>query len=267
MLKPVKVLFIIAAVLLLSFGVYLSVVMRHYTVPILMYHYVNDEEPLRSKLGVSVASFERQMRFLKEHRYNVVTLYELADLLQGKKKIPAKTVAITFDDGYLDNYTNVYPILKRYQLPATIFVVVNRVGKRLGNDEYMSWQQIQEMVDSGIITIGSHSMNHPNLTEIDSPEKLTYEIVESKRFLEEKLKRKIDFFSYPFGGNDAGSRVTAKEAGYRACVGTNFPPGYPGDDIYALKRLRISETSRNMLVFWIEASGFYTYIKEHRDEY
>src|SRR3990167_10195496 len=102
MLKPVKVLFIIAAVLLLSFGVYLGIVMRHYTVPILMYHYVNDEEPLRSKLGVSVASFERQMRFLKEHRYNVVTLYELADLLQGKKKIPAKTVAITFDDGYLD---------------------------------------------------------------------------------------------------------------------------------------------------------------------
>ena len=163
MSKLVKVPLIILAVLLLSFGVYLGILMCNYTVPILMYHYVNDEEPLRSKLGVSVAGFEKQMRFLKEHRYNVVTLNELVDLLRGKKKIPLNTVAITFDDGYLDNYTNAYPILKKLKLPAAIFVVVNRVGKRLGNDEYMTWQQIHEMADSGLITIGSHSMNHPNL--------------------------------------------------------------------------------------------------------
>lgn len=275
MSKLVKVTLIILAVLLLSFGVYLGILLCNYTVPILMYHYVNDEEPLRSKLGVSVAGFEKQMRFLKEHRYNVVTLNELVDLLQAKKKIPLKTVAITFDDGYLDNYINAYPILKKLKLPAAIFVVVNRIGKRLGNDEYMTWPQIQEMADSGLITIGSHSMNHLNLSEVDSEEKLRYEIFESKKILEEKLKKKIDgsttlridFFSYPFGGVNPKTRSLVIEAGYKAGAGTNFPKGYPNNDIYALKRLRISENAKNLFIFWVESSGFYTFIKENRDDY
>ena len=250
-----------------SFLIWLGTVLSHYTVPILMYHYINNEEPLRSRLGVSPESFERQMRFLRERNYNVVSLEELADLIKNKKKMPPKTVAITFDDGYLDNYTHAYPVLKKYNIPAAIFVVINRIGKHLGNDDYMSWSQIRELSQSGLITIGSHSMNHPNLSEINLEEQLKEEIFDSKKILEKELNQEVKFFSYPFGGRSLDARRLVSLAGYKAALGTNFPKGYPGDDIYALKRLRISENCRNLFIFWVEASGFYTHIKEQRDDY
>lgn len=264
---PIKITLIVLAALILSFGVWLGFVASHYTVPILMYHYINDEEPLKSRLGVSPEAFEKQMRFLRRHNYNIITLEELVNLVAGKNKIPRKTVAITFDDGYLDNYANAYPVLKKYNIPAAIFVVINRIGKRLGQDDYMGWDQIKELAGSGLITIGSHSMSHPNLSEVDSQDKLEYEILESKKILEEKLKKGIGFFSYPFGGLSVKARASCARAGYKACVGTNFPKDYPSNDIYALKRLRISENAKNLFIFWVETSGFYTYIKEHRDDY
>ena len=261
-------LFLIAFIaLVLSIGIWLGFIVSHYTVPILMYHYINDEEPLRSKLGVSPKTFDRQMRFLRENGYNIIPLEELADLIKNKKKLPSKTVAVTFDDGYLDNYTNVYPVLEKYHIPATLFIVINRIGKHLGNDDYMSWQQIKELSRSDLITIGSHSINHPNLSEIDSEDKLKYEIIESKRILEEALHRKINLFSYPFGGRSPEARKIVRLAGYKAAVGTNFPRGSPNDDVFALKRLRISENCKNMFIFWVETAGFYTYIKEQRDDY
>lgn len=246
---------------------WLGIVLSHYTPPILMYHYINSEEPLRSRLGVSPQSFEKQMRFLREHKYNILSLEELTDLIRNKKRIPAKTVAITFDDGYLDNYTNAYPVLKKYNIPATIFVVINRIGKHLGNDDYMSWHQIKELSENGLITIGSHSMNHPNLNEIHSEAELKEEIFESKKIVEQQLNKEVKFFSYPFGGRSPEACRLVSLAGYTAAVGTNFPKGSPGDNIYALKRLRISENSNNLFIFWIETSGFYTYIKEQRDDY
>lgn len=264
----IKTVLIICAVLILTFGLWLGfVVSRHYTVPILMYHYINDDEPSRSRLGVSPKSFQRQMRFLREHNYNVVTLAKITDLIKNKKRIPPNTIAITFDDGYIDNYTNAYPVLKKYNIPATIFVVINRIGKRLGQDEYMDWRQIKELSNSGLVTIGSHSISHPNLSEVTSEDELRDEIFASKKILEETLHKKVDFFSYPFGGVNSRARSLTIESGYKACVGTNFPKDYPGDDIYALKRLRISENSKNLFIFWVETSGFYTYIKEHRDDY
>ena len=114
----IKVIITVFSVLILSFGVYLGIIASNYTVPILMYHYINDQEPLKSRLGVSPKAFERQMRFLKEHRYNVLPFEELVNIVRERKKFPPRTVAITFDDGYLDNFTAAYPILKRYGIPA-----------------------------------------------------------------------------------------------------------------------------------------------------
>lgn len=264
--KPKKIILTVLAALGVSFGVWIGILVCHYTPPILMYHYINDEEPSRSKLGVSVKSFERQMRFLKEHKYNVISLEEFVTLIKNGRRLPLKTVIITFDDGYLDNYTNAYPILKKYNLPATMFVVIHRIGRHMGNDDYMSWQQIEELSNSGLITIGSHSINHPNLSEVASEGNLKYEIFESKRILEERLKRKVNFFSYPFGGMNTKARELVILAGYTASVATNLSKYYSHNDIYALKRLRISENCKNLFVFWVETSGLYTYIKEHRDD-
>lgn len=265
--KFLRTIIVFILVLFFSFCLWAWYVSTKYTVPILMYHYINEQEVKRSRLGVSPWAFERQMRFLREHKYNVISLSALSDLIRQKKKIPPKTVAVTFDDGYLDNYTNAFPILKKYNIPATFFVVINRIGRHLGNDDYMNWQQIKELSDSGLITIGSHSLNHPNLSESLSTNDLQREIFGSKKILENALNRKVMLFSYPFGGVSLKARAYVIKAGYKSAVGTNFPLGYPDNDVFSLKRLRISENCSNLLIFWIETSGRYTYIKEHRDSY
>jgi len=267
MRKFIRLIFIALGLVVLSFVVWLGYASTHYTVPIIMYHYINDEEPQRSGLGVSPKVFERQMCFLRKHKYNILPLEELADLIRQKKKIPPKTIAITIDDGYYDNYVNAFPILKKYSIPATIFVVTGRIGKVLGNDQYMDWQQIKEISESGLVTIGSHSLTHSNLTEMRSDDGLMTEIFESRRILKEALNKEVNLFSYPFGGVDPRARAYVIEAGYKAAVGTNFPDGYPDDDIYALKRIRIAENAGNLFIFWVETSGYYTFIKEQRDKY
>lgn len=236
---------------------------QNYCLPIIMYHSVSPDAQAQNRLSTSVDTFERQMRFLKNHRYNVLPLESLPDLIKNKKKIPNKTIAITLDDGYKDNYTFAFPILKKYNLPATMFIIVNEVN-RPQNDR-LSWKEIKMMQDSGLVTFGSHCLGPEPLVNIKSEENLKREILDSKKILEEKLARQITLFSYPEGRFNDKIRKLVIAAGYKLAVATSPGRQYPNNDIFVLKRLRISETARNMFVFWIQTSGFYTFIKEHRD--
>ncbi len=170
--RAIKIFLLFLVAIILSFAVYLSMLLRHYTVPILMYHYIDSGEAKKSRLGVSPEVFEKQMRFLKIHKYNVLPLEKIVELIKAKKLIPRKTVAVTFDDGYSNNYTYAYPVLRKYNLPAAIFVVMDRIGTHLGNDDYMDWQQIQELSSHGLIAIGSHTLTHRNLSEVKSEDEL-----------------------------------------------------------------------------------------------
>jgi len=229
-------------------------------VPILMYHNI-DQNWEKSKISVSPQSFEKQMRFLVRNRYNIVSLDKLAGMLKSDKKIPYKTVAVTFDDGYENNYTNAFPVLKRYNIPATIFVVIDKIGK----EGYLTWEQIEEMAGNKI-EIGSHTLSECYLPDIKDSARLKREIYGSRRLLKERIPEAGDFIAYCSGGFNKDIRQMVIDAGYDGACATNPGKAYPDDDIYALKRLRISRTSDNLFVFWIEASGFYTWIKEHRDE-
>ncbi|OIO39305.1 MAG: hypothetical protein AUJ75_01495 [Candidatus Omnitrophica bacterium CG1_02_49_10] len=230
-----------------------------YVVPVAMYHKI-DGDSMKSVLSLSPESFERQMAFLRKHKYNIIPLAELARIIKEKKRAPSKTIAITFDDGYENNYTNAFPVLKRYDIPATIFVVI----KDVGTDGFMTWGQIEEMRDAGI-DIGSHTLTHPHLPSIDE-NRLISEVVGSKAIIESRLGGTVKSFSYPSGGFNAMVRKEVVDAGYEVAVATNPGKKYPKHDPYALKRLRISRTSDNLFVFWIETSGIYTFIKEHRDD-
>lgn len=230
-----------------------------YVVPIIMYHKI-DGNSAASRLSVSPESFERQMKFLKAHRYNVVRLEDLADMVKDER-FTAKTIAITFDDGYEDNYRDAYPVLKRLGLPAAIFIIPAMIGA----DGYLTWDQVTEMSESGVISIGSHSMTHAWLP--DQPnQKLDIEIVASKRSIESHLTKDVGAFSYPSGGFNQNVRDKVIRAGYKIAVTTNPGKKYPKHDLFAMKRLRISSTSDNLFVFWFEITGFYTWIKEHRDK-
>ena len=236
-----------------------------YVAPIIMYHSVNPDAVAENRLAVPTEAFERQMRFLKEHHYNVLSLESLAGLIKEKKKIPRKSIAITFDDGYKDNYIYAFPILKKYNLPATMFIIVDEVGRPQA--DRLSWDEIKTMQDSGIITFGSHTLGHEHLPDIKSEQDLKKQIFDSMGILEEKLNKKITIFSYPNGGfNDRVRRIVI-DAGYKLAVATNPGKKFANDDIFALKRLRISANCNNLFVFWVETSGYYNFMREHRQRH
>ncbi len=232
-----------------------------YVVPIAMYHSITPGAIKENRLQVSVKNFERQARFLKKD-YNVLPLEQLADLIKRGEKLPSRVLALTFDDGYKDNYIYAFPILKKYKLPATMFLIINEIGR----PDRLSWNEIKIMQDSGLITFGSHALGPEPLVNIKSDEELKRQIFESKRILEERLGCKINMFSYPEGRFNDKIKQLVKDAGYKLAVATSPGKRFPDDDMFILKRLRISATSNNLFVFWIETSGFYIFIKEHRDE-
>lgn len=233
-----------------------------YVIPILMYHSVDPSAKKDNLLSVSLDSFQRQMRFLKEHHYNVVTLAEVVDIIKNKKKVPAHTIAITFDDGCKDVYIYAFPVLKKYNFPAAVFIVINEIS--LIQENRMSWDDVYTMQASGLITLGSHTTNHPNLAELTSEETIKNEIQGSKKILEEKLGRRVDTFCYPSGRFNEKSRKAVIDAGYELAVASNPGKGFPDDDIFALKRIRISSNAANLFIFWIEASGYYNLMRESK---
>jgi len=237
-------------------------VRSQYVVPILMYHYVPLNANYDDRLSIQKDVFERQMKFLKENRYTVIPLEELADLIRMRKKIPFKTVAITFDDGAQDNYLNAFPVLKKYGFPATIFLVYNEVD-RPGNDR-LSWKNIKEMQDSGLITFGSHTFSHKVLTDIASEKELRYEIQDSKKAFEQKLGREVSLFSYPNGRFNLHIRDIVQSSGYKAAVAVKTGRNHSSRDVYLIKRLRVSPSSGNMIVFRFNVSGYYSFFKDFK---
>jgi len=255
-----KRLVTVSGITLIILFLLIGFVRQQYVLPILMYHSVKPSVASGNRLIVSVNTLERQMNFLKKHNYNVLNLEDAAALIKGRRKLPPKSIVLTFDDGNKDNYTYAFPILKKYNLPATIFLIFSEVGR----PDRLSWEEINRMRDSGLISFGSHTINHPFLEYIKSDEELKREISGSKAMLEKKLGRPVDTFSYPMGRFDSKVRQFVVDAGYKAGVVSNPGKDYPNDDVFVLKRLRISENAGNLFIFWIETSGYYNFIREQR---
>jgi peptidoglycan/xylan/chitin deacetylase (PgdA/CDA1 family) len=172
---------------------------------ILCYHRVNDRE--KGYLSVPVDAFRKQMKWLSEQGYHSASL---ADLLDGK--IDEKSVVITFDDGYEDNYQHAFPIMRDYGFQGIIFLI----AKKIGEPSYLKISQIEDMMKSGF-EFGSHTLSHPNLKTL-SVEQKRHEIADSKIALEKLFGTPFDFFCYPFGQFDAEAAQIVKETGYRgAC--------------------------------------------------
>ena len=148
-ITPKKILKIFAITLLVLAVSFIIFLQNNYIVPIIMYHSVKPVSDPNDRLCVPLDKFERQMRFLKQYGYNVIALEDLGNLIREGKKIPFRTVVITFDDGYMDNYTYAFPVLEKYALPATVFLILDEVERPLG--DRLSWKQIQKMQDSGLI--------------------------------------------------------------------------------------------------------------------
>jgi peptidoglycan/xylan/chitin deacetylase (PgdA/CDA1 family) len=175
-------------------------------IPVLMYHGIQDGTMTASpyfETNTSPAVFEMHLQFLRDQGYSTVCLSEAINALRLEKK-EQRFVVITFDDGLSDFYGNAFPLLVKYGLNATLFVVSDFVGKRgigrQGRDgrkqDFMTWQEIREINAHGV-QIGSHTVSHPNLYHT-SPQNLECEIRLSKQTIEDNIGQPVRSFAYPF---------------------------------------------------------------------
>lgn len=208
---------------------------------VLNYHMVNS---MFISLAVEPSDFDWQMKYLVDHGYHSITPDELYDFLAGRGTLPDRPVLITFDDGYEDNYTNAYPILKKYNLKATIFIVTGFVSKRKG---YLTWDQLREMEKNGI-TAQSHTVTHAPLPDLPD-DRIREELVESKRQAEEELGHPIEFIAYPTGVHDLHIVGIAKEAGYKGGFTVKYGNVDRESNIYALERVPIFRTGATNVDF------------------
>jgi len=219
---------------------------------ILMYHMV--QEPLAgakfNSLRVSPSVFEEQIKFLSEDGWHFFTMAELVN--QGMS-LPKKSVAITFDDGYEDNFINAFPILKKYNAKATIYLVVDRHNrewsskrkKKNNNNELMLEPKLQDkqvtsLIESGLIEIGSHTLTHDNLPTLPEEQK-RLEIIHSRKQLKEMFNIECQSFCYPFGLYDEADLKLVEQAGYSNA--TTVEKGMNNLSLvspYLLKRITIS---------------------------
>lgn len=188
-------------------------------VPILMYHRVDDMlipgDSFSPGLTVAVPKFDAEMAYLKNNGYQTVGLTELYQALYENKPLPPKTVIITFDDGYADNYLYAFPILKKYNLKATFFVVSNFFG---ASQYYLTAEQIKEMSDAGM-DIESHTETHSNLSQLPK-EKLETELRGSRAKIEALIGKPVYFLAYPYGRYSPLVEAETKAAGYLLAVTT-----------------------------------------------
>ena len=172
-------------------------------IPILLYHnfvtVVPETEPDNYNYINTPKSFEENIKVIIENGYTPISLKELYDSNSGKINLPEKPILITFDDGYYSNYEYIYPILKKYKVEASIFIVTNNIGKEIDNIKYLSWDNCLEMQNSGLVEIYSHSTRHIFYDKVPVRE-IRDDVLESYRIIEENLgKKDLKIFAYPYG--------------------------------------------------------------------
>jgi peptidoglycan/xylan/chitin deacetylase (PgdA/CDA1 family) len=217
-------------------------------VPTIMYHNVAEIE--YDYYTVTTADFTAQMRALKAYGYTAVTMQDVLDYRAGVKTLPAKPILITFDDGYESMYTIVAPILADPTIDyrATVFVASSAV--RPENvpggypTDFLSGLQIRALAASGRVEIGSHTVDHPDLTALD-PAELTAELVDSKNALQQFLlglevgKEQVNSIAYPYGASNAAVEMAVWQAGYFAGLRVDDMVEMTADAKFALTRVQV----------------------------
>lgn len=202
-------------------------------VPVLYYHSVDPSEA--NEVIISPEKLREELTFIKDSGYTTLTMSELNDYILNNAPIPEKSIVITFDDGYADNYANAFPILKELDMKATIFVISNFTDK---DGYYMTSQQLKEMADYGI-DIQSHTASHAHLNQLTYEEQLN-ELKTSKEKLESITEKPVISIAYPFGDYDDNTILASKEAGYSLSFNTNRGLSDRTDNPLSLNRIYVS---------------------------
>lgn len=221
---------------------------RIYT-PILMYHYISplpaDADDIRVELTVEPHLFRTHLQYLRDNGYSTISLYELNNALLVGAPLPEKPVILTFDDGHIDHYTYVFPMLKEFGFTGTFFIITEFADQN--RYDYLSWAQIQEMAAAGM-SMEPHTKSHVHLTERDR-DFLVYQILGSLESLGAHLSTTPQMFAYPAGRYDDATLNILSELYIARAVTTQRGVYHTTDNKLEIPRLRISG---NMSVFGLE---------------
>jgi peptidoglycan/xylan/chitin deacetylase (PgdA/CDA1 family) len=213
--------------------------LRRIFVPILMYHYVSPLPPAadayRIDLTVEPELFKAHIQYLKSAGYSSVSLYEVDQALRTGSSLPPRPVVLTFDDGYIDHYTYVFPILQEFSFTGTFFIITGFADNNY--PAYLSWQQIKTMSDAGM-NMEAHTKNHADLRQ-RSRDFLIYEVVGSIESLNAHTALNSRFFAYPVGQYDEATLALLSETPIWRALTTQHGALHTTDNRLEMSRIRI----------------------------
>lgn len=186
-------------------------------IPVLLYHDFVKTVPEKDTDDFNYINtpegFEENIQVFLENGYTPISMEELNDAYNLKSELPTKPILITFDDGHYSNYEYIYPILKKYNVKASIFVVTDKVGKEIDGKKYLGWNECLEMQESGLVEIFSHSKRHVFYDRFPAKEILK-DVNESYKAIEENLGEKsFKAFAYPYGAYTRETVLVLKLSG------------------------------------------------------
>lgn len=214
------------------------------SVPVLLYHHTEPQTDAIAKgqtsLNVDSAVFDGQMAYLAANGYTTLSADQLVNAILSHQQVPAKSVVVTLDDGYLDNYNFAFQSFKKYHVTANLMIPTGLLGANSGTNTYYTWDNLKEMVGSGLIFAYNHTWSHFAMAA-GPKEKDTYEITTAQQQLQQNLGKASPIFVYPYGSGQTLGWVQSllKQNGYIAAFST-LPGTYQCEgNLYALPRIHI----------------------------
>ena len=216
------------------------------SVPVLMYHEINEPAQTRSHLAVSPAHFKQQLDYLLDVGYTTLTAGAFAATLAHDAPWPPRTVILTFDDGFEDFHRHVVPALAERGFTATVFVTTGWIQDGTASatrrpGRMLSWSQVAEVVAAGM-EVGAHSAQHPQLDQIPGM-RLRDELYASKARLEDELGISVPGLAYPFGYSNAMVREVARATGYGYGYAVRNTMANSASDLFKLPRLTVHHST------------------------
>ena len=218
--------------------------------PVLMYHRFIEDEAEKGIHGtwIRLELFEKHLRLIKRLGFETLTFQDFQEKGFIHRLSPEKKfLMITADDGYRDNLTRMLPLLKKYGMKATVFIVSNETHNRWDTDhptnpdtrvELLTPEEIRRVDQSGVIEIGGHTLSHAKLDEI-TPEEQRLEIIGNKKQLEEIVGHPLLCFAYPYGNLNESAKREAQAAGYAFAVATDSGPRVLHQDRFQIRRINV----------------------------
>jgi len=199
---------------------------RAYFPPVIMYHDI--KTVARDKFDVLLEDFCAQLDWLKENNYETLSMEDFVSYVKKQKPFPEKSVLLTFDDGYNGSFNYVIPELKKREMKATFFIITNMLGVFSTRYAHITKKQLKTIADNKLFSIGSHTITHPHLLELDEDE-FEEEIEDSKEVLEKLTGRKVLAFAYPYAEYDEKVIEKVIDEGYEVAFGVENGDlcGYP----------------------------------------